>query len=450
MKQKLINENPKFLLFLFVGVLAAGVASTFLVYRGVSNSSKGSLLTRANTIAQLLDPREFTSLEGSEADLENPVYLNLKDQFTRARSQNPDTRFIYALGRQGDEIFFYLDSEPDDSGDYSAPGDVYFEASTELRQAFLYKKPFLESFFEDRWGTWISALSPVIDQSTGDVVAIVGMDIDASVYTRTVRTTTAIPVLVTLFLLTVLGAYWYMRRREIQRLLINAEMVSLASHEIRSPLNGISWASQSLLKSTAKKITKSQTDTLTLIRNSSENMIRIVNDLLDLYAMSRTKAVGGWEHFDLGEVISESVLGFELDARKRKVTLEFAALVSSAQVYGEKPKIRRVINNLVSNALKYSRERGQVRVTLKKQGEDYMITVTDQGIGVPAKDQDKIFGGFYRAANAKVSSANGTGLGLYYARQIIESHGGRVWLKSQENKGSTFFIRLPSDKERKY
>lgn len=144
-------------------------------------------------------------------------------------------------------------------------------------------------------------------------------------------------------------------------------------------------------------------------------------------------------------MVTESILSFELGARRRKITIEFSALTGAALVQGDKTKIRRVINNLVSNALKYSRDKGLVKLVLKKQNDNYVVAVSDQGIGVPLSDQDKIFHGFYRAPNAKLSSANGTGLGLYYARQIIESHGGEVWLKSQENKGSTFFVSLPTN-----
>ncbi len=439
MKQNFGKYNSEYLGLLIGLVFIIGTAATVFVYYTVDASDKNSLLTRANTIAQFVKPADIKALTGSEDDLENPTYQMLKEQFTKAKQQNYDTRFIYALGQHNGQIFFYLDSEDPDSEDYSAPGDVYFEASPQLRAMFQNKQSLLESDYTDRWGTWISALSVITDPSTDEVVAVVGMDISTESHQRAVWLATALSALITLFLLVILIIYWFSRKKEIVRMTMNAEMVSLASHEIRSPLNGISWAAQTLIKGTSGKLDKKQNDVLALIRNSSENMIGIVNDLLDLYSVN-AKKVNPWEVFDLGGVVDDAAKNFELEARNRGV--ELVSSVTAASVKGDKVKIKRVINNIISNALKYSKPKGQVKIIVKKINGSVQISVADQGIGIPKADQEKIFGGFYRASNARLSSVKGTGLGLYYIKQVIESHGGRTWFTSEENKGSTFFISL--------
>ena len=99
--------------------------------------------------------------------------------------------------------------------------------------------------------------------------------------------------------------------------------------------------------------------------------------------------------------------------------------------------MKRVLNNLISNAIKY------VQVGHERVDGKHVITITDHGIGIPKSEQDKVFGGFYRASNAVAKESSGTGMGLYMSRNTIEQHGGKLWLKSDEGKGTTVYIQLP-------
>ena len=116
---------------------------------------------------------------------------------------------------------------------------------------------------------------------------------------------------------------------------------------------------------------------------------------------------------------------------------------SSAIITADREKVAQVLANLVSNAIKYSPQKGEIKITLAKTREGLQISVQDQGIGIPKQSLDKIFGRFYRVRNPQVDTFPGMGLGLYIAASIIQQHGGKIWVESQANKGTTFYFLLP-------
>jgi len=166
-------------LMFVVGIM--GVA--YAIYLGLSihNSDKESLFTRANTIAQFITAKDVALLSGSEADLNNPTYTQLKDKLTAIRSVNPDVRFIYLNGIKNNQVFFYADSENIDSPDYSPPGQQYGEASVLMKNLFEKKANGFE-VTGDRWGMWASVFVPIVDDESGKVLAILGVDIPAKKY----------------------------------------------------------------------------------------------------------------------------------------------------------------------------------------------------------------------------------------------------------------------------
>jgi hypothetical protein len=166
-------------LMFIVGVM--GIAYATYLGLAVHNAGKESLFTRANTIAQFINAQDIASLNGSEEDLNNPAYLQIKHKLMAIRSVNSDIRFIYLNGMKDGKVFFYVDSEKADSPDYSPPGQQYDEASNLMKEMFQKK----ENGFEvagDRWGMWASALVPIVDGDNGKIVALLGMDVPAKKY----------------------------------------------------------------------------------------------------------------------------------------------------------------------------------------------------------------------------------------------------------------------------
>jgi PAS domain S-box-containing protein len=187
-------------------LLAAGGFSVLYTVKETDHGLRAQLLQNANSVAQSIDRERVKALAGSAADLSSPDYLRLREQLSSVRSANAQCRFVYLMGRPtGSKPLFLVDSEPPDSRDYSAPGQVYEESSAELLRAFDTKAMLVEGPVADRWGTWTSALVSLTDPDSGAVIAVLGMDVDARAWKRTVLTAAALPAGGTLTVLALLG-----------------------------------------------------------------------------------------------------------------------------------------------------------------------------------------------------------------------------------------------------
>jgi len=430
------------LYFLAAAVLLIGIVATIYVFFAVKSSSERSLLMRTDTVAQLVDVDTVKSLSGSGEDLNNPGYLALKEKLRKTLAVNPDIRFIYLTGLRNGQIFFFVDSESPDSQNYSPPGQIYSEASEKFFGVFSSKISIVEGIFTDRWGTWLSALTPVIDPQNGEVVAVAGMDISANSHIRELVIYSFLPALVTLFLLAIIGAYYFTRKKEIDQLTVKAELVSMAAHEIRSPLTSIAWGVDGLLADLKGKVPQTDAETLQIIKASCYNLLKTVNGFLDLYSLENPKTKIDFKETEMISVFQELIENSKLSAMEKGIDLEIRPDKELIYVSGDRDKLKRAFANLLSNAIKYSKPNSVVILSCEEKESSYVFAVSDSGIGVPAQDQKRIFGGFYRAENARRSSSQGTGLGLYYAKQVVNLHRGRIWLESEEGKGSTFFVEL--------
>ena len=182
-------------------LLAAGALSAWWSLRQADQHHRLDLLRQASLTAEAIDVRRLESLHGSEADLAHPEYSRLKRQLSAVRSARPDCRFLYLLGRsENGAVFFYLDSEPAGSRDYSPPGQVYQEASGALRSVFETSQPVTEGPDSDRRGTWVRALVPLVDWKTGEVVAVLGSDVRAEDWSWDVGRAAIVPLLTTVAL----------------------------------------------------------------------------------------------------------------------------------------------------------------------------------------------------------------------------------------------------------
>lgn len=443
----IIFRSKWFFVLLIAVIFIAGTGLTMYVYSFVNQTNLNSLSRGSQTIASSIDVSEITNLTGTEADLENPAYLTLKSKLQKIQSVEKDVRFIYLTGQtETGEFFFFVDSENPESEDYSPPGQTYEEADQSFIDAFSSGKPNITGPTSDRWGTWITALAPIVDPATGKVAATVGLDIDASGHQQYVYTNTLIPAIITLLLLALAIVGQRISKREQQMVELKSEFVSIASHELRSPLNGITWALENIGK--ASNLTPSQTSSIAEIKTTAGNLMGNINDILNASAITGGKPTQLlWEKVDIATLLKAVTEQQHLVAKERGIEISLEKFpIGSHIIKADREKLKRVFSNILSNSIKYSQPNSNVEVSFVQAGDAYLINFTDHGIGVPTADQAKIFSGYYRAKNAMQSGATGTGLGLYFAQKIVELHGGKVWIKSEENKGTTVFVQLPITK----
>ncbi len=222
-----------------------------------------------------------------------------------------------------------------------------------------------------------------------------------------------------------------------------SEFVSLASHQLRTPLTAIKWYSEMLLSGDAGKVGKKQKQYLNEIHVGNERMVELVNALLNVSRIELGTLGILPEPADLRK-ISRSVLEEAkplILEKKLKVSEEYEKGLPMVAVDSKILQI--IFQNLVSNALKYTPKGGRVSVGIKKQKSDAVFTVTDSGYGVPKAEQAQLFTKFFRASNIREKDPNGTGLGLYIVKSVVEDFGGKIWFVSEENKGTTFYVSIP-------
>jgi PAS domain S-box-containing protein len=221
------------------------------------------------------------------------------------------------------------------------------------------------------------------------------------------------------------------------------EFVSLASHQLRTPLTAINWYTEMLISGDVGKINADQKKYLEEIYHGNQRMVDLVSALLNVSRIDLGTFAIEPEPTDL-KAVSESVIK-ELEPmilkKKMQVTEKYARGIN--KLIMDPKLIRIVFQNLLSNSVKYTPEEGKIGVSVELKDEKVRITVTDTGYGIPKIDQDKIFSKLYRADNIREKDADGTGLGLYIVKAIIEQSGGAISFVSEENKGTTFHVTFP-------
>jgi len=234
------------------------------------------------------------------------------------------------------------------------------------------------------------------------------------------------------------------REKLVERL--KTEFVSLAAHQLRTPLSAIKWSLQLVLSGDAGEISEEQKDLLSKAYEANERTVRLINDLLNVTRIEEGRYLYKLEEKDLVPILNEIVTFYKEHAKKNNITLEAEYPQTLPKVNLDEEKIKLAITNLVDNAVNYTLSGGKVFLKAYAKDDVIEIIVKDTGIGIPKDQQARVFSKFFRGANATKVHTSGTGLGLFITKNIIEAHGGKIWFESEEGKGTTFYVQLPIKK----
>ncbi len=220
------------------------------------------------------------------------------------------------------------------------------------------------------------------------------------------------------------------------------EFVHVVTHELRSPVVGAQSLLRVLLQGLIGELTPQQQDILNRLSQRMDSLLALINDLLAL-AAARTRADQPLERLDLTTVARESADTFVYDAKEKAVALNIQGVEHHVPVRATHQGLRRILDNLVGNAVKYTPNGGNVIVEITRKGDQAVIQISDSGIGIPKEALERIGETFFRASNAQSSGIIGTGLGLATVKALIDGFDGVLEITSEVGKGSTFTVYLP-------
>lgn len=233
------------------------------------------------------------------------------------------------------------------------------------------------------------------------------------------------------------------RLRTLDRM--KTDFVSVATHQLRTPLSAIRWTLSMLLKGDLGTLNDEQRVFIMKTYESNNRMITLLGDMLLSDRIDSGKLPPSKIPVSLPDLIDNLLLEMRPIAAKKQIAIEFPQSgASMTSVYFDPHHMRAVFQNLLENAVKYSKSGGVVAITLAQDKERTTITIADHGIGIPPDQQKDVFTRFFRARNAIKVETDGSGLGLFIVKNIIERGGGTISFESIENEGTTFRIELPN------
>ena len=227
---------------------------------------------------------------------------------------------------------------------------------------------------------------------------------------------------------------------------VKSGFISVVAHQLRTPLSGIKWTLNLLLSGDMGTLATEQKTFLMKAYESNERMIGLVNDMLGADRIESDKVRYLFQPVQLVDIVDNVLYEVLPQAKARNLSIRFGSPVESIpKVSGDPEKLRAVFQNLLENSIKYSRAGGFIEIGIRPQNHsEVLVSIQDNGIGIPKEQQKNIFERFFRARNAIKAETDGSGLGLFIVKSIIERHGGNIWFTSEEEKGVTFFFTLPA------
>lgn len=228
---------------------------------------------------------------------------------------------------------------------------------------------------------------------------------------------------------------------EIDRM--KSEFISLASHQLRTPLSAIKTYAHMLLDGYMGELNDDQHQSLHTIIGAANRMNELISTLLNVTRIEAGTVAISPKPIKLVQLVEEVIKEHTFQVTDKSLTMVFKQPKSAPIIKTDPLIAKEILANLISNSIKYTPPGGTITLRIKPRRHDVLISVADNGFGIPRFAQDQIFTKFFRAQNAVRQETSGTGLGLYLVRGLVEALGGKIWFESEENQGTTFFVTLP-------
>jgi signal transduction histidine kinase len=236
------------------------------------------------------------------------------------------------------------------------------------------------------------------------------------------------------------------RTREEELLTSKSEFLTVAAHQLRTPLTAIRWTFESVIKGNFGAITENQREALQTGLIATEKVLNTANDLLETANIESGKFGYSFGLNNIVELSKKMIETYQPLADKHNIKIYLDTVKDNIPSFKfDILRINLVFQNLLENAIRYNVKNGEVVIKLEKKDSYLEISVRDTGIGIPEKEIPKIFTKFFRGSNVLKYETEGTGLGLFIVKNIVEAHGGKIWIESVEKRGSTFYFTLPLD-----
>ena len=224
---------------------------------------------------------------------------------------------------------------------------------------------------------------------------------------------------------------------------MKSEFVSIVSHQLRSPLSNLKWTLDLLLSERVDLDDKKELEYLKILEENTQRMGNLISDLLTVSRIEQGRFTPRKESISLDELINKVIEEAKVFSKAVNAEIIFKPGENLPKIFGDPSQIKMVITNLLDNAVRYTRNRGKIDIGLSQKGKNLYFEIKDNGVGIPQEDSKYIFQKFFRSQNVLKEQTNGSGLGLYIAKSIIDKAGGKIGFKSQQGSGSTFWFILP-------
>ena len=238
------------------------------------------------------------------------------------------------------------------------------------------------------------------------------------------------------------------RTREEQLLKLKSDFISIAAHQLRTPITGISWSFDMLKDESVGTLTDKQKEIIALANDAINEMKSTIEDLLEAAKIEEGKSEYNFQLLQLEPIINEVISMYKPKCQEKNIKIIFNKPANPIPLLSlDKEKIKIAIQNIIDNSIKYNVQNGEVRINIQKLTDKpyIQVDIEDTGIGIPAKDLPNMFNKFFRSDNVIKQDTRGTGLGLHVTKNIIENHGGKIWIESIEKRGTTIHFVLPTD-----